>query len=51
VRLSEGVEIEGSITLLIQIPHRGHVPMCLVLKEPDEQRIEVTNKIPQLVTN
>lgn len=50
VSLSEGVEIEGSITLMVQIAHRGEVPMCLVLKEPDEARIEVTDKMPQLVT-
>ena len=51
VRLSQGVEIEGTITLMFKIPHRGHVPMCLVLKEPDEARIEVTDKMPQLGPN
>ena len=49
VSLSEGVEIEGSITLLVQIPHRGQLPMCLVLKEPEEQRIKVAREMPTLV--
>jgi hypothetical protein len=49
VSLTEGMEIEGSIFLMVQLPHRGALPVGCVLKQPDEQRVEVATQMPKLV--
>lgn len=49
VSLTDGMEVEGSLTLMMQVPHRGQVPIALVVKEPEEQRIHIAEKMPELV--
>jgi hypothetical protein len=51
VRLTSGenaMTVDGVITCTVQIPHRGKLPMCLVLKEPDESNIELVKAMPKV---
>jgi hypothetical protein len=39
VSLTDGMEIEGNLVLAVHLPHRGAVPMALVIKEPEEAKL------------
>lgn len=43
----QNLNVDGAVFLQLQIPHQGHLPMILCLKEPEKSLIELAHDLPQ----